>query len=312
MLTLLVLAILLQLKFSSGTFDCCEVVESAVHSFDPHRLIDCVKGQSEELYKPSLHGTVPYLAQRGGQGPSLAVSILSRATDNIYNYASYSLFLQSTYAQLNGYIYLPTSFYDDQSVDDYQYHRKLSPMIQALSAPQRTSDGTLHGGEGYFSDYLVWMDADVVMLNLGFRFEVLAATYPRAHIIVSRDSNSMVNTGVILVKNSEWSLQFLKKWRSMKDNTSPAPTDQAGFAAAYAVYEGEAAQGWPHRVAILEAHELNSVFPAFTRQQPSHSFIHLAAESPSYREKCSVEGQQHFVRLGEASRWRLYMCMVSA
>lgn len=286
---MVLLLALIHLK-SGHTFDCCKAVESATDSFGSDRLINCVKKHSEEAYRSSLHNAVPYLAQHGGQGPSLAVSVLSRATENVYHYASYSLFLQSLYAQQNGYIYLPASFYDDHSEGDYQYHRKLSPMIQALSAPQRTSDGTLLGGEAFFSDYLVWMDADAAVLNLGFRFESLAASFPKAHIIVSRDSSSMVNTGIVFVRNSEWSLQFLKDWRSKKDGANPPSTDQAGFVAVYSEYDDSAVPGLREKIVILKEHELNSVFPAFTRQQPSHNFIHLAAESASFRESAFRRG----------------------
>ena len=56
----------------------------------------------------------------------------------------------------------------------------------------------------------------------------------------------------------------------------------------YALYESKAQRGWRNRVAILEAHELNSVLPAFTRQQSSHNFIHLAAESTNFRRGSSA------------------------
>ena len=50
---------------STSSFDCCK----DSHSSD--RLIDCVKERSESLYRNSLHDSVPYLKQKGGQGPSL-------------------------------------------------------------------------------------------------------------------------------------------------------------------------------------------------------------------------------------------------
>lgn len=273
-------------------------------------LVECVRNAAESGYQKSLESAVPFVSPQRHPGPTLAVALLSRATDNIYSYAAYSLFIQATYAQHNGYMYLPGAFYaadGDKKNDDYRYHRKLSPIIEALSAPMEmkvkgTQKKVMTGGEAYFSDYLVWMDADAVPLNMSLRFEQLAAAHPKAHILASKDSSSMINTGVMIIRNSDWALQFLRDWRDMKDGLHrgdsshpPAHTDQAGFAAAFSVYEskertGEIAPSWRDKIAILEAHELNSVLPAFSRQEPSHNILHLAAESDAYRAQVMQAG----------------------
>lgn len=296
----------LDLRACCGEFEGREASSSAALD-----LAECVKAQSEDRYADSLHAAVPFLSPQRPQGPTLAVAILSRATENVYAYAAYGMFIQATHARNNGYIYLPSAFYPDEDMnDDYRYHRKLSPIIEALSAPverkverkRKHKTVVMTGGEAYFSDYLVWMDADAVPLNMSFRFEKLAASYPQAHILASKDSSSMINTGVMIVKNSEWALEFLRDWRDMKDGVHdgeishpPASTDQAGFAATFSVYEGKEKAGkipssWRSKIAILEVHELNSILPAFSRQEPSHNVLHLAAESETFRATVMRKG----------------------
>ena len=120
------------------------------------------------------------------------------------------------------------------------------------------------GGEAYFSDYLIWMDADAVPLNMSLRLEQLAAAHPQAHILASKDSSSMINTGVMIIKNSEWALKFLRDWRGMKDGLyhgdimlSPAATDQAGFAAAFLYTKVRRRQAKFHPAGEARSNSLN-------------------------------------------------------
>ena len=113
---------------------CCELFEDRDGSpsveFD---LAACIRSMSEKLYTDSLHTAVPFVSPHRQQGPTLAVAVLSRATENIYPYAAYSLFIQGAYAQHNGYMYLPSTFFPDEGQnDDYRYHRKLQSHHRRL------------------------------------------------------------------------------------------------------------------------------------------------------------------------------------
>ena len=69
-------------------------------------------------------------------------------------------------------------------------------------------------------DYLLWIDADAVLVD--FTRDViqqLIQEHPHAHMVVCREpldaqGFEVMNSGTVLVKNSEWSREFLHLWVS--------------------------------------------------------------------------------------------------
>jgi hypothetical protein len=58
-------------------------------------------------------------------------------------------------------------------------------------------------------DWLLWMDADAMPVNLNFKVELLIESCQGKDFIISRDENE-VCTGIFLVRNCEWSVRFLE------------------------------------------------------------------------------------------------------
>ena len=59
------------------------------------------------------------------------------------------------------------------------------------------------------------MDADAVVNNFQVRVETLLDMKPEADIILCSDDARLLqgfNAGVILVRNTEWSVEFLSRW----------------------------------------------------------------------------------------------------
>jgi hypothetical protein len=77
--------------------------------------------------------------------PSLTVSIITRVTPEIFVYGSYSYLIQQIYSTRHNYILTP--LWEDSKQEDYQYHRKLVPLLSALS------------DRNLFTDYIAWVDA---------------------------------------------------------------------------------------------------------------------------------------------------------
>jgi hypothetical protein len=65
-------------------------------------------------------------------------------------------------------------------------------------------------------DYLVWIDADILIMNQDIKLESFIEKYP-TNIICGSDWR-MTNTGVLFVKNTEWSMKFLEAiWLNVYD-----------------------------------------------------------------------------------------------
>lgn len=62
-------------------------------------------------------------------------------------------------------------------------------------------------------DYIIWVDADAFFYVDGNNILDVIQNNKETNFIFSNDRRqSMVNTGIFIVKNSEYSISFLKKW----------------------------------------------------------------------------------------------------
>jgi len=205
-----------------------------------YKLIQLVNASAAATFTRSINDAAPYtdissVEDDTRQGPSLTVTIISRVTPAVYAYAAYSTFLQYFYAHNNGYVYMPPLL-PDSSTPDFEFHRKLVPLLEIMSPvpllddTDNIDDSDAIGNDyksdsdsdsddrddkgdsnGYFSalssDYLVWLDADCILLAPDVRLEQIAAAKPEAHVLLSADASNDANTGMIIVKNSAWAVQ---------------------------------------------------------------------------------------------------------
>jgi hypothetical protein len=79
--------------------------------------------------------------------PSMRICLLTRMTSLIYQYSFHSYFIWYIYSQIHHFTYLLFPLFPDSSTADYQYHRKLVPVLEALYSDE------------YRCDYVIWFDA---------------------------------------------------------------------------------------------------------------------------------------------------------
>ncbi len=171
----------LSLSLSSDLSACCSLLLS------PSQLILCVNQSTSKRFESQnqeqgqgINQLIPYKLNK--QGPKLFVSLLTRVTPQIFDYGSYSYFLQAAYAEQNGYALIP--LYNDSKTEDYQLYRKLVPLQEALN------------GLSVDCDFIVWMDAglnlsnlilieiDIAILDLGMRIEKVVIEF-LLHLLTS-------------------------------------------------------------------------------------------------------------------------------
>lgn len=153
-------------------------------------------------------------------------------------------------------------------------------------------------------EYLLWVDADMIVLDLGLRLEQVAAEHPNAHILISAEhagSSTLINSGAVLVRNTEWSRKFLSEWWSFADRK--LYSDQEQFDMLYKAHKETF--DLDNKIHILPPDALNTVLrilqyllvlfslpshfwriqdpPAMTMQKPHNQVLHLMGEHSPYR-----------------------------
>ena len=135
-------------------------------------------------------------------------SIVTYATSDIHEYAAYSLSLNAAYSEAHAYsfhILSPQTGAEYEPGD--QRWNKVRILLEALEGVDNSAR----------ADYVLWLDADLVVLDPSLDLESLIAQAPAADILICADPEpaeifSLVNTGAVLVRNTLWSRRFLRKW----------------------------------------------------------------------------------------------------
>jgi hypothetical protein len=72
--------------------------------------------------------------------------------------------------------------------------------------------------------YIVWADPKVIFVDMSYRIDQVADKYPHAQFLIST-VDSMLTDGFFVLKDSEWSRQFIHDWWNSYDHTTHAPLE---------------------------------------------------------------------------------------
>lgn len=75
-------------------------------------------------------------------------------------------------------------------------------------------------------DYLIWIDADAFFYNDANNiFDIISKNMDKQFIFSNDIGNNNINTGVFIIKNSQYSIDFLNKWAYDEElyNNNPHP-----------------------------------------------------------------------------------------
>lgn len=252
------------------------------------------------------------------QDGTARIGIVTFATKNIWEYTTYSFGIGQVYAEHHGYMFkhLDENSEGCEAFDSRDSRwNKIKILEQALN------------GWGKDMDYIMWIDADVAILDMGLRIEDVVAQHPAAHLWSSAEhagSTTLINSGTLIVRVSTLAKQILKAWWQFGDRSlfsdqeqfdvlytycekrwaaalqrKPYPDtkalDAAGVAHAKAL-EGVAPFDIHDAVVILPPDALNSDPPAMTQQRPHNQILHLMGEHTAYRKRVFRTGLQELCR----------------
>lgn len=235
-----------------GVRKCCALSSSS------SSLYECVKRQST-------------YAQAGSDS---AVRLLTFVSDGIVHYAAYAVGVNAAYAEHNSYKFDIVGHPERPKMEEDARWNKVRLLWEAVNESLIASTSERQA-------YVVWLDADLVVLDISMRIELVAAQNPKADIIMSRDiarADFVSNSGFVIVRASEWSASFLQKWWSAYDRKRCC--DQNAFSWLYDKLDEKEKE----HVALLRPDAINSDFPSWKQQKAHNQVLHLAgASSHLYR-----------------------------
>lgn len=205
------------------------------------------------------------------------VLIISFTTPSTLKYASYSLAINAHYANKHGYSFKVFDLSETGQNGDPRWN-KIYLLWDSLQ----------HWGRDFA--YIVWLDSDLAIIDHSLDVKHVAMKYPHAHVVMSRDIPSapfVSNSGVIIVKNTEWSVGLMKLWWSSYDRDKCC--DQNAFTW---LYDRPLPLDIREKVALLPASAINTHFPAWLHQKETDPVLHLAGLSTLYRETVFRAGFQ--------------------
>jgi hypothetical protein len=77
-------------------------------------------------------------------------------------------------------------------------------------------------------DWVMWADADTVIMNSDVRIEDFLPEDPNKDLLVASDNGGGYNSGVFLVRNTPWALKFLDDWWNMNSFVRPPGLSLSG------------------------------------------------------------------------------------
>lgn len=202
------------------------------------------------------------------------IAILTYASPSILNYAAYSFAVNSAYAEHNGY---EIFFLSPETGSNYEPRDQRWNRVKILQEALDPSNGWLRDIQ-----YIAWVDADLIFLDLDFSLEKLTRDYPHADIIISSERHAetgVANTGSFIVKNSPWTYQFLHDWWTKYDRS--LNHDQIFFDKLYKSRMPDI----QNHVKILPTDAINSMPPPTLYQKPENKVLHMMGQPNQLRKK---------------------------
>ena len=162
------------------------------------KLADCCKQPTEVLFECSKNVSRDLLVS--------SFTLVSYLTRNIIDYAKFSTAVNIAYAEQNQYSFEITSPETGDEFDKTDQRWNKVKIVERMLSQNRSGN-----------EYVVWLDSDLIIVDLGMKLELIVQEYPDSDVIISLDADpegiySIVNTGFIIIRCSEWSKDFFRTW----------------------------------------------------------------------------------------------------
>lgn len=221
----------------------------------------------DEMIFSSLSG-LSHLVNSTKNKSAQAAVVTSVTPDIVPKYAGYSLALNAIYTEHWGFAYHAYSE-DKHTSLVLDADPRWNKVLFLLKTMQTNS-----------YEYVIWMDADLVVLDFSLDLLDIARQHSGADIIMSKDKASapfVGNTGLMIIRCTAWSIDFLQRWWSSYDRSRCC--DQ--HALTWLMQEEQSRQ----RIVFLPTPLIGSDFPIWTQFRDDDPVLHLAGLTSLVRKE---------------------------
>jgi tetratricopeptide (TPR) repeat protein len=229
-----------------------------VERLNPQALWKCVR-ETTKVYSEKILSS----------GAEVEMVVTTYATENILDYAAYSMATVAAWAQEHEY---PMRIYDEQDgmFDSYDPRwNKVMVVKDALTkwAPQTKT--------------AMWFDADLTVLDFDFTVHDILQQSPDSLMFMCAEpgsSSTYANSGSFLSVNTPRAIELLDLWWTIDDRK--LRSDQNGFEKMLSsgVFKGD-------ELRVLPPNFFNTDPPAMEKHLESDRVLHLMGEMTPYRTK---------------------------
>lgn len=239
---------------------CCDIAD------EEESFLECLKSAAAETRDAALTTAV------GAAGPKLTVAIVTPIQKNSFA-AAFSFGIKEAYAEANGY-FVDVFNYKGTASTDWEKIEYLAAALDDLN------------GWARHVDYLLWVDNDLVIVDIGMRVEAIFSSYKKASMILSEGMhNKKIATDFVMLRNNPRTVELLEDWLRVGRGVEMSFVDSESF---YKLTEGESEE-YEVLVKVLPPDALNTFFPAAKNFKPHNQVLNLAEEHEMYKKRAFAE-----------------------
>jgi hypothetical protein len=234
----------------------------------------CEKSNEKELYD-SIVSDLSKTSRRNSSN----IKFITSSTRDILSYSAYAMFINAVYSFVSNTAF---KIYDE---DIYKMEVPLDADARWNKVKYLMDEINLNSSH---PEWIVWLDADLIVVDWSLNITQLVSQYPQAEIIMSKDKVTapfVSNSGFIIVRNSLWSYQFLDLWWNTYNRKTCCDQNALTW-----LYQRKVPANIQEKFVLLEADAINTNFPSWENHHENCSVLHLAGLTSIYRKKIFQKG----------------------
>ena len=245
---------------------CCQLTDEE----DP--FMECLKEAIDETKESIL------LDLKSTYGPKRGVGIVTQIPENTLDRA-FGIGIKQA-AETNGYF---LDIFEPKGTGSVSWEK-----ISYLRAALDDVDGWARD-----VDYLVWINDNIIIVDMGLRIESIFSKYKKASMIISEGlHDAKIATSFFILRNNDRTLEFLDDWlrqgRGLEMSFEEADSYQK-------LIDGDEAE-YESIVKVLPADSLNTAYPASSTFKPHNQVLNLEDEHHMFRKRAFSEGYHGICR----------------